>query len=448
MNIESFSTSLMAVGGILLCSAAIAWRLAALLFPGGRGWSIERCGWSVGLAVFLIALNVCLGFTLGIRPGWVSFLSLLAAGWILAKRYGLPRSDRLPSPRPRLSPVSLILLALTAAGCLTYFVRSLAEPMWSNDFLAIWGLKGKTFFAEAAIPQSLFRWPEFEFSNPSYPVGLPLVYAGVAFLLGSWDDHAMALLFPLFQVGTLLVLVGWLRRRGVRASVALAASTLVAHFGLLYSAWLTGMAEVPASFTFLLVGTAFCDAVDDTDGGCRRRLFLASLLASATKNEGIFMVGVAFALLALQALGRRGRKLWAAAAAALVPGAASVGLHRLVLGKHPLPGLDFAYLWHPGFGSRVVDSLREEFNQLVKPALPALAAILVLSVLALRQVQARRILVLASVSLATYLALPAFCTFGPGWLVHWTVPRIAAALGPLVAVGLAVGWQSSPHPIR
>ena len=319
--------------------------------------------------------------------------------------------------------------------------------MWSTDFLAIWGLKGKTIFAEAAMPRSLLRWPEFEFSNPSYPLGLPLVYAGVAFLLGRWDDHAMALLFPLFQLGTLFVLVGWLRRRGAPTTVALTASALVAHFGLLYSAWLTGMAEVPASFAFLLVGTAFCDVADDTDGGCRRRLFLASLLASATKNEGVFMVGVAFVLLALQALWRRERTLWMAAAAALIPGVASVGLHRLVLGRHPLRGLDFSYLWRPGFGGRVADSLHEEFTQLVKPALPALTVILLLSVIALRQAQSRRILALAFVSLAAYLALPAFCTFGPGWLVHWTVPRIAAALGPLVAAGLAAGWRKSPPSV-
>jgi hypothetical protein len=37
------------------------------------------------------------------------------------------------------------------------------------------------------------------------------------------------------------------------------------------------------------------------------------------------------------------------------------------------------------------------------------------------------------VSLAVFLLLPAFCTFGPAWLVHWTVGRITAALAPLVA---------------
>jgi hypothetical protein len=214
----------------------------------------------------------------------------------------------------------VLLLALTVAGISIYAVRSLAEPMWSNDFLAVWGLKGKTIFGDVGIPQRLFRWPEFEFSNPAYPIGLPLAYAGIAFLLGRWDDQAMALLFPFFQVGTLLVLVGWLRRRGIQLVVALAAAAFVANFGVLYSAWLTGMAEVPASFAFLLVGTALWDVLDDTDPGSVRRLFLASLLAAATKNEGVFLVGTAWAFLVFRAVRRQERRLWVGAAAPALSG--------------------------------------------------------------------------------------------------------------------------------
>ena len=34
-------------------------------------------------------------------------------------------------------------------------LRALTEPMWSNDFLAIWGLKGKAIFAAGAVLQIL-----------------------------------------------------------------------------------------------------------------------------------------------------------------------------------------------------------------------------------------------------------------------------------------------------
>jgi hypothetical protein len=319
--------------------------------------------------------------------------------------------------------------------------------MWSNDFLAIWGLKGRTIFGDVGIPQRLFRWPEFEFSNPAYPIGLPLVYAGIAFLLGRWDDHAMALLFPFFQLGTLLVLVGWLQRRGIKLVVALAVSAFVANFGLLYSAWLTGMAEVPASFAFLLLGTALWDVLDDTDPGCVRRLALASGLAAATKNEGIFLVGTAFAFLVFRAVRRRERRLWVGAAAVLIPAVGSVLLHRLILGSHPIRGLDLGLLWRPGLGVRIEESLREEWTQLVKPIWPGIVAVIVLQALGHRRASANPILILAAASLATYLALPVLCPFGPGWLVHWTVGRVTSALVPLIAAGIAMAW-GDPGELR
>ena len=302
MNETGLWPSLLAVAGLLISTTFLGWLFAAALLPRGPGWGLEGWGWSVGAAVLLIGINVSASFAIHVLPGWLSFLSLCAIGLFLARRFSLPRNS-LPIRSPRGLPlVSSLLLLLTAAGVFIYSARSLAEPMWSNDFLAIWGLKGKTIFFDAAVPQRLFRWPEFDFSNPAYPIGLPLLYAGIAFLVGRWDDHAMALLFPFFQIGTLLILVGRLRRRGASREVALAGAALVANFGLLYASSLTGLAEVPAAFAFLLFGTAFCDALDGTDPGAQRRLFLAACLAAAVKNEGLFLLGTAVLLL----LGRWG----------------------------------------------------------------------------------------------------------------------------------------------
>lgn len=433
--------SLFPVAGILLFSTAAGRVLAHALLPRGAAWNLERWGWSMALAVFLLPLNVCLSFALGFRPGWISFLVLTGAGAAVTSRCAIPRIDPHPANRTGLSAVSWLLLALTAAGVLIYLVWSLEEPLASNDFFAIWGLKGKSLFGDAGIPRRLFDWPEYEFSNPAYPIGLPLLYAGIAFLLGRWDDHAMALVFPFFQVATLLVLVGWLRRRGAATSVALAASALVANIGLLYSPLMTGgMAEVPASFAFLLVGVSFCDALDRTDAGCLRRLSLAALLAAAVKNEGVFLLAAALALLGLRTARRRERIPWRAAAAIAIPGAGSFLLHRLVLGHHALRAFDFGLLRRPGFAGLVRDALREAFVQLVVPVWPAVAALAFLIVFARRGVSSDALLALAGASLAVYLLLPAFCTFGPAWLVHWTVGRIIAALAPLVAAGVAAGW--------
>jgi hypothetical protein len=440
MSAACLPSSLLQAGGILFFASCVGWAVASALLPGGGRWTPERWGWSIAIAPLLLALHVLVTFSVGLHPGWIAFLALAFCGIVLARSFRLPRSDRASGGRSWLSPTPMLLLALTVAGISIYIVRSLSEPMWSNDFLAVWGLKGKTIFGDSGIPQRLFRWPEFEFSNPAYPIGLPLVYAGIAFLLDRWDDHAMALLFPFFQVGTLLVLVGWLQRRGVKLVVALAAAAFVANFGVLYSAWLTGMAEVPAAFAFLLVGTALSDVVDETDPGSVRRLFLASLAAAATKNEGVFLVGIAWAFLVFLAVRRRERRLWVGAAAVLIPGLGSVLLHRLFLGSHPIRGLDLALLWRPGLGDRVVETLREEWTQLARPIWPGIVAAIALPGLGSRRAGTNPILVVASASLVSYLALPVLCPFGPGWLIHWTVGRITGALVPLLAAGIGMAW--------
>ena len=117
------------------------------------------------------------------------------------------------------------------------------------------------------------------FSHPEYPLGLPLLYASVSFLLGRWDDHALALLYPFFQIATLLALAGWLRRRGASATLALAAAALLAQFEPLYSAFQTGLADIPFSFAALLFGSALVDVLDGTDPQAARRLALAAFLA-------------------------------------------------------------------------------------------------------------------------------------------------------------------------
>jgi hypothetical protein len=88
----------------------------------------------------------------------------------------------------------------------------------------------------------------------------------------------------------------------------------------------------------------------------------------------------------------------------------------------------------------VVETLREEWTELARPIWPGIIAVIALLGLGSRRSSANPILVVVSASLVTYLALPVFCTFGPGWLIHWTVGRITSALVPLLAAGIAMAW--------
>ncbi len=469
---SAFLLSLAAVGAILLLASAGGYAIGMALFPAGPRWRAERIGWGVAAGCAFLAAMVPASLAVGATPGWIPF-AVLAALLLLAARFlplPLPLGegrgegeDSRDSQSRRKNSLSLwerargegltsvlllgsrrwasfALLALLLLGIALYALRALTEPMWSNDYLAIWGFKGKTIFGFAGIPSRLFQWQSLGFSHPEYPLGLPFLYAGTAFLLGRWDDHAMALLFPFLQVATLFVLFGWLRRRGTHGAAPLAAAALLSLLEPLYSGFLTGMAEVPLSFGMLLFGAAFSDALDRTDRGVARRLAVASLLVASTKNEGLFLA-VAAALLALIAASRTKRSLrWTAAAAGLLPAAGVVVLHRLLRGSVPLRDFDFGLLTASRFGelpARLAESLRTALVEVVLPAWPGLLCLAVLLTVGRRAPDADRLLLLAGLCLAAYLLLPAFAVPGPAWLARTTLARTAAALAPLVAAAIA-----------
>ncbi len=275
-------------------------------------------------------------------PGWPAFLALAAASAAGAWIFRVRRADA-PRPPEAASESSAarvrlvrVLGAFVALGVVLFLLRALTEPMWSNDYIAIWGLKAKTIHAAGTVPSRLFEDPELGFSHPEYPLGLPLLYAGVAFLTGRYDDHAMALLFPLFQVATLFALFGWLRRHGATRVTAVWATAILACFEPLYSAFTTGLAEVPLSLGLLLFGTALADSLEG-DPGALRRTALASALIAGTKNEGLFFAAAGCAI----ALLFGGKRRFKAAFASLPTALLVHGLHLAWRGQLPLRDFDF-----------------------------------------------------------------------------------------------------------
>ncbi len=444
----AFLLSLVRVGSVLLAACAIGWAVSGALVPSSPRHRAERLGWSYALACGVLIAFAPLSLLVGVRPGWIAFLILAvllaAASGRLALGGGAGKigraevdwpawDDSPPFPagevwgegRSRAFLKSLIIL-----GVVLYALRSLTEPMWANDFIAIWGLKGKTIFGASGYPE---RLRGLEFAHPEYPLGLPLLYAGLAFLTGRWDDHAMALLFPLFQVATLLVLFGWLRRRGASSAVAGVAAATVAWFEPLYSGFLTGMAEVPLAFGTLLFGTALADALDEANAGALRRLAFAAALIAALKNEGLFLA-VAGSLLAL-IFGAKSR--WKIAVAALGSAVLVRALH--VPWRSRLPLADFE--WGLFSMERVRDSIAAAVLLVGWATWAGLALLLVLVVLGHHVPAGDRLLLLAACAAAAYLIIPAFAVRGPAWLIETTLPRTTAALAPLVAAGVAVRFR-------
>lgn len=439
MNPDRFGPALFATAAVVAAAWGAGLALSPALVPPGR--RAERAAWGLAAGLALLATGAAVAYSAAVRTPALGPILFTPAAWWLGRRFALGGDRETPPASKGMASRALAAALIAAAlfGVLAYAVRALTEPIWSNDYLAIWGLKGKTLFAERAIPLRLFTWSSFEFSNPGYPLGLPLLYAGVASILGRWEDHALALLFPCWQAGTMLALFGWLRRRGASAPLALSAAAALANFQPLYGAPLTGMAEVPLAFALLLLATALADALDATDGGANRRLAVASWIAAGTKNEGLFYVALGALLLAATVVTRREPgSLRRVGVALLAPAAACALLHRLAVGGHPVRGVYLSYLRHPDLGARLLEALRATWTVHVRPAWLPLAAVLLLVLVGRSVLAGNRLLLLCGLSLAVFLFLPALCPYGPLWLVTWTQGRTAAALAPVLAAGIAI----------
>jgi hypothetical protein len=435
--VTSFLVQLAQVGGVAAAAWVAGWFASRAACPSEREFLAERVAWSWALGVGLVAAMVPIALLARVRPGWPAFLVLAAAsaagGRILRVR-GRDVSAA-PGAAPENRGLVRILLVVALAGVALYSLRTLTEPMWSNDYVAIWGLKGKTIHAAEAVPARLFQDRSLGFSHPEYPLGLPFLYAGVSFLTGRFDDHAMALLFPVFQIATLFALYGWLRRHGTSQVAAGSAAAILACFEPLYSAFTTGLAEVPLALALLLFGTALADALEG-DPGALRRTALASTLIAATKNEGLFFAaaGCAIALL----LG--GQRRFKAAFAALPTALLVYVLHLLWRGRLPLRDFDFG----SGSAGRVAEALSAAVRL---PGPIAWAQILLLAtllVLGRRAPEGTWLLVLCGAGLGAYLLLPVFAVQGPDWLVKTALPRTTAGLAPLLAGAIAIRWRRGP----
>ena len=221
--------------------------------------------------------------------------------------------------------------------------------------------------------------------------------------------------------------------KNVDSSLSLAAAALLSLLTPLYSAFATGMADVPFALAGLLFATALSDALDGTDTGASRRLCVASLLCAGVKNEGLFLA-VAGAVIGIVSASPRRRR---ASAAAILPAAALVASQRLVVGSPPLRDFDFSFL-SAGIGelsSRVAADLQAALTA-AAPSWLALLALAALFAAGRRTPHGDRILALAAASFTAYLLLPVLAVLGPAWLISTSLARTTTALAPMVAAGL------------
>jgi hypothetical protein len=436
-------SSLAQMGAIVLAAGAMGYMATPAFLPAGPGRRAERLGWAFLLGALLIAGMVPLSFLASVRPGWIPLFVLAGVGIIAARRL----ASKVTANRSAEACSDLLIVF----GVASYALVSLAEPMWATDYLAIWGLKAKTIYGVGAVPDRLFSAFTLRFSLPEYPLGLPMLYAGTAFLLRRWDDHALALLFPLFQVATLLALYGWLRRRGSSRALALGAISPVSLFYPLY-ADRVGTAEVPLSLGILVFGTSLADSLDRTDSKALVRLALGSFFLASIKNEGWFVTLATVLVVAASALTRRPRSPFSLLAATFLPAAAVRLLHVVKHGLIPLQAFDFGYLSLsrlPELAHRLWRTVLVAAKEFAVPAWPALLALLLVWACGRKTPSADVLFAVLALCVASYVFLPAL-TPDPVWQIRNSFERTVAPLAPLLAAALALRlvsiWVHGPMP--
>lgn len=231
-----------------------------------------------------IAAVALLGLSVAGVPWSLPLFAVVAfaiSGCGLFVSRGTPRGAPAPGGG-RLAPGVATLLALAVAFEHARF--AIRSPLDEWDFLAIWGLKARTFLAAEGIDWLFLERMDNRFSNPDYPPLLPLFLDAHALLSGGWDGRWIGLFFTVF--GLAAFVVAWHSVRMESADpILLVAAALLFAFPSFSSR--IGLAEAPmiafavSSVVLIRRGLLAESSVMIGGGG----LLLG--FAAMTKNEGV-----------------------------------------------------------------------------------------------------------------------------------------------------------------
>jgi hypothetical protein len=390
----------------------------------------ERLAW--GLIAGLLIRCGLYGALLAV-PARLPRYSLTALEVLVAlTAFGLTRRrrPRLPAAPGRWSTGEIVSVGLIAILVAIFAFESLSEPMVLTDYLAIWGLRAKLIYGLHGLPGRIFHDPATFWSQPEYPLFLPLCLASLGESIGVFNDQAMALLFPVFLIATLVLLNGQFARLGSRGT-GLVIALLAAGFAPLYSFFTVGMAEIPLALAFVMVLSACRDVLETPTRDARWRLLLASIFCVSVKQEGTVFVAVLGALWILwRACGRKhSLQGWAW----LVLPAPLHALFLLAV-RGPVHDRDFdlGFLrpsrW-PVLGERLAHVTRDAFQTAAPVTIVLLVAAACVLLLTPRK-PTDRLMAIFPVQAVVYLFVSALSAFDPIWEERNALPRLLATLYP------------------
>ena len=399
----------------------------------------ERLAWALAGGLLVQAACLLALMAMGIRPGPLSLLlaeGIVAAVALAGRRRQIAAPARPASDRSARTLV-VALVGVAGAAWLIFLVGAVSDSMWSTDYLAFWGYKGKIVFLTGEIPKRLFQDPALYFAHREYPILVPLSLAALASWLRDWNDQALAVFFPVCALATLLAISGFLSRR-VSALAGAAAAALASLCFFLYRPANAGTAEVPFALGLVLLVSAAVDFARRDGASSVARLAVASLFCSVLKQEGtlfVFLVAGALLLQLRREDARAGRR---AAAALLLPASAHWVVLYLLRGNQTRRDFDFTLFtparWSelpPIFGSVAGRMFGTEARQ----ALAGLLAIAVFLIVTKRGV-ADPLLKVFAVQMFFYAVAFTVSSFDPMYAIDGAFRRITMSLFPAFAMVL------------
>lgn len=245
MNTSRFFMILLAWSAIL----AIGWAMVRVL--GGKETRLsvwETLGWSWLIGAPLTAL--LLGVVGALVPLVPAAFAIAGIGLVFALVVAIRVKREHIQWRlwPCQASIWEKILTSIPAGLLVFGAMCTADSRFLWDGLVIWDFKARAIFLSGtSIPSAFLSEPHMVFSHPSYPMGLPLLYAFVYSLSGAPDPEvAKFFSYAFFGLGS-LAFWGLIARMTGRLFLAHAAIVCVACFPPVFGERQisVGIADVP-----------------------------------------------------------------------------------------------------------------------------------------------------------------------------------------------------------
>jgi hypothetical protein len=268
------------VGAVVLVTGA-GWALLRKFAPTLPGTLRLGLAWPIGSG--LVAAAALAAILTGVPLAWATLVPVLALVAVALPAGGDGQAPGLG--QTRWGPASILVVGAGAAAALGY---RLTAPFPGWDGAGIWGMKARALLL-GALPSGA---PLTSYSQPEYPLQLPLVAAWLGAARGGWSDGALLTACWAGYVALGLLLVQAARPRSETPGWIVAAG--VVPLGGLLSQVTQGTADI--TLAALVAGMLLCLQrwLRDGDGVALWVAAILTGLAAWTKFEGVVLGGLAW----------------------------------------------------------------------------------------------------------------------------------------------------------